>query len=275
MTLLGQADDPGSFRTHTGTCEAPLKSRLRRGTAAYVLTVILASCATPADPPDPSTRDPYPYTTPTPPAEPTPIDGTYVRIVTAEVLGGAGACRRCPPYRLQVGEDILGLEKGVFEVYHRGSGYLSIGHFTSDESTVTFFNDPNCPQDRGTYRVTPAVGGWSFVAVDDPCAYDNVREQFLTSLPWAKIDPPEGIYASADGAVLVLLNGRFSLERDGREISGTAMLADDRVTFEEPPCRQEFEWSDDQVALMLVAAPPVCEADWVTDLVEDRWVGVG
>lgn len=160
--------------------------------ACVCLTVVLASCATQAEPPARSTHDPYPYTTPTPPAEPTLIDGIYTRTVTAEVLGGAGACRRCPPYRLALGEDILGLENGVFEVYHRGNGYLSVGHFTSDASTITFFNDPNCPQDRGTYDVVFADGVWTFEAVADPCAYDNVRTKFLASVPWMRLETPDG-----------------------------------------------------------------------------------
>jgi hypothetical protein len=243
--------------------------------ACIGFTVILASCASEAAPPARSTHDPYPYTTPTPPPEPTPIDGTYARTVTAEVLDGAGACRRCPPYRLAVGEDILGPENGVFEVYHRGSGYLSVGHFISDGSNVTFFSDPNCPQDRGTYSLRSADGRWSFVAVHDPCAYDNVRAQFLTSVPWTKIEPSEGIYTSADGNLLVLLNGRFALERDGQEITGTVIRAGDLITFQGPTCRQEFKWSSDQTMLTLVAVAPVCQADWMTGLVDTVWMGVG
>ncbi len=246
-----------------------------RMTAFVCLTVFLASCATQADPPAASTHDPYPYTTPTPPPEPTPLDGIYTRTVTAEELGGSGECRRCPPYRLAVGEDILGLEKGIFEVYHRGSGYLSVGHFTNEQSTITFFNDPNCPEDRGTYDVALTGGVWSFVAVNDPCAYDNVRERFLTSVSWTKLEPPDGIYTSADGDLLVLLSGELTLKRDGSVITGTATLAGDLITVEGPACRQELEWSADQGTLSLKTIPPICGAAWITTLVEAQWTGVG
>ena len=249
---------------------------MRRMAACICLPLILGSCAGEADSPAPTTRhDPYPYTTPTPPPDTTPLDGSYARTVTAEVVGPAGACRRCPPYRLAVGEDILGLEKGVFEVYHRGSGYLSVGHFTSDGSTVTFFNDPNCPDDRGVYHVTSTNGAWSFEAVDDPCAFDDVRVQFLTSVPWMKIEPPEGVYTSPDGDLLVLLNAGITLEWDDRQITGTATRKGDLITVEGPTCRQELEWSVDQGRMTLATRSPVCGAEWITYLVDTQWTGVG
>lgn len=132
---------------------------MRRMTACICLSVILGSCVGHTNPPAGGStgHDPYPYTTPTPPSESTSIDGIYARIVLVEVVGGAGACRRCPPYRLAAGEDILGLEKGVFEVYQRGTGYLSVGHYTTAGSTVTFFNDPSCPRREaptGSNRLT-------------------------------------------------------------------------------------------------------------------------
>ena len=243
--------------------------------AGICFALLLASCTDEAAPPARATHDPYPYTTPTPPSEPTPLDGIYVRTVTAEVLGGAGACRRCPPYRLAIGEDVLGFENGVFEVYHRGSGYLSVGHFTTDGSSVTLFNDANCPQDRGTYGVTSTDRVLSLAAINDACAYDGVRVQFLTAVPWVKLESPAGIYTTAAEDVLVLLNGEFLLDREGQEITGTATVTSDLITLDGPFCRQGFDWSGDQGALRLTAIAPACQADWVTDLTKAEWTGVG
>lgn len=249
-----------------------------RGMAACIcLSIIIGSCAGRANPPPAGStgHDPYPYTTPTPPPEPTPIDGIYARIVAAEVVGGAGDCRRCPPYRLAVGEDILGFEKGVFEVFQWGTGYLSVGHYTTDGSALTLFNDPNCPQDRGTYRLVATDERWSFSVVEDSCAYDHVRSRFLTSVPWMRIEPPDGMYTSADGDLLQLLDARFVLESGDVEITGTTTRAGTSIIITGPRCTQEFEWSASQKTLTFATRRPVCQAAWVADLVQTQWEGVG
>ena len=250
--------------------------RMRTRGFCLLIAMTLAGCAGEDAPTTPLTgHDPYPYTTPTPPPEPTPLDGVYARSVTAVVVGGAGECRRCPPYRLAVGSDILILDEGVFEVYHMESGYLSVGHFITDGSKITFFNDPNCPHDRGAYLVTSVDGMWSLVAVDDPCAYDSLRERFLIAVPWMRIEPPEGVYTSANGELLAILNGVFTLDWARGEIGGTATYTGEMITVEGPTCRQELEWWVGQGTLQLVTIDPICREDWVSLLVNGQWAGAG
>lgn len=57
---------------------------------------------------------PYPYTTPTPP--PTPVDGTYLRILTLEDVDGLLplGCLRCPPYSPNAGVSTLILHRGNY-----------------------------------------------------------------------------------------------------------------------------------------------------------------
>jgi hypothetical protein len=106
--------------------------------------------------------------------------------VGEDVVGGAGKCRRCPPYRLATGTDVLELDRSVFRVFHRGTGYMAVGHYTVDGDRVTFFNDPNCSSVRGTYAWTLEGGVLSLRVVEDACAFGNVRIRFMTAAPWSR-----------------------------------------------------------------------------------------
>ena len=136
----------------------------------------------------PARPEPYPYTTPTPPAAPTALDGTWVREVAEEEVGGSGKCRRCPPYRLAPGEDTLELHRGVFRVSHEGTGYMAVGHYVVEGDRIVFFNDPNCSAERGTYAWTMEDGALRLEVVEDECAFGDVRVRFLTAVPWARRD---------------------------------------------------------------------------------------
>jgi hypothetical protein len=127
--------------------------------------------------------EPYPYTTPTPPLQATTVDGTWIRNVPQAAVGGAGKCRRCPPYRLAPGEDTLELHRGVFRVAHEGE-YMAVGHYVVEGDRLTFFNDPNCSGERGTYAWTVQDGALHLEVVDDECAFGDVRVRFLTAAPW-------------------------------------------------------------------------------------------
>jgi hypothetical protein len=242
------------------------RSIRRLGGIALALVLLVGACSDDGPEQTLAPHDPYPYTTPTPPEDPTALDGTYGRLVTAEVVGADTPCRRCPPYRLAVGHEILGLERGVFEVYHHGSGYMSVGHYTVDGDTITFFNDPNCPKVRGTYR---AEGNLSFVPVDDPCAFDQVRLRFLSSLPWRPITPPEGIFLEPGGTVLLLLDGVFAFG----ELWGDVTISGERLTIEADGCVQEFAWSVDDGTLDLLRRGNDCP--WASDLSDTDWTPVG
>jgi hypothetical protein len=160
--------------------------------ALAALLLVVPACsegrrAPQADPPKVSTKpNAYPYTTPTPPAEPTTLDGLYVREVPEDVVGGAGKCRRCPPYRLAPGRDVLELDRGVFRVSHQGIGYMAVGHYTVEGGRITFFNDPNCSSERGTYAWRLEDGLLQLEVVEDECAFGDVRVRFMTAAPWTR-----------------------------------------------------------------------------------------
>jgi hypothetical protein len=118
---------------------------------------------------------PYPYTTPTPPPEPTRLDGTYMRILTLEDVHGLlpFRCLRCPPYLPNAGVSTLALHRGNYWLHHQLSGFKALGMFTIEGHRITFFNDPWCPRDRGTYRWNYAgdrltKAGWTRI---QPCIY--------------------------------------------------------------------------------------------------------
>lgn len=220
-------------------------------------------------------HDPYAYTKPTPPYEPTPVDGMFARRVTPKVLGPAGGCRRCPPYRLALGDEILGLCSGTFRVYHAGSGYMSVGHYEYEGDMITLFNDPNCPQDRGTFSVVDD-GAWRVLdPVDDPCAFDRVRERFLSALPWRRIDLPEGIYEASATMTLVLLGEGFSLWEGEAELTGTVSFASQRLTIDVDGCGQTFEWAFNDRTLQLEVQGVTCGDGWVEALDNSDWNQVG
>jgi hypothetical protein len=163
-----------------------------------VLACAVAACSSPAPTlpsatPSPSAdqglSQPYPYSRPTPPPRVTPVDGTYRRAITEREAGPPGPCRRCPPYRLEVGEATLSLEAGVFRLTNdardpKAIDWRSVGHYEVSEGEIVFFNDPNCTRSRGSYRWSQAGAVLSFEVIDDDCAFGGLRWRYLTALPW-------------------------------------------------------------------------------------------
>lgn len=167
--------------------------------AATLILALLTACSAPSpgrpsdQPSSPAARpgDPYPYTTPIPPAVATPLDGTYARHIGPAEAGGAGKCRRCPPYRMEESDQTLSFERGIFRISNeifdpKSIDWKSVGHFMVDGDTVTLFNDPNCPTTRGTYRWRVPGGTLTLEVVDDPCAFGGLRWRYLTRLPWVR-----------------------------------------------------------------------------------------
>jgi hypothetical protein len=168
------------------------------------------SSASPSPTPSPSTRrgtspifntanqfelapedTPYPYTRPIPPRTRTPIDGTYMRILTIEDVGGLlpFRCLRCPPFFLNAGVSTIAFHRGNYWLNHQLSGFKSLGMYTVERDRVTFFNDPWCPQDRGTYRWVVRRGALTFEPVSGTCVYEQARAKDLTKAPWTRIRP--------------------------------------------------------------------------------------
>jgi hypothetical protein len=134
---------------------------------------------------------PYPYTTPTPPDERTPIDGTYLRILTLDDVDGLlpFRCLRCPPFFPNAGVSTIAMSKGNYWINHQLSDFRSLGMYTIDGDRITFFNDPWCPQDHGTYRWAIHKDELTFEPVSGTCGYEQARTKDLTTGQWIHIKP--------------------------------------------------------------------------------------
>ena len=130
-------------------------------------------------------KEPYPYSTPLPPAEPTPIDGTYSREIDNELAGAPGKCKRCPPYRLEPGGETLTFDRGRYFVEHEPPGFRSSGHFwVEDDNRIRLFNDPSCSTFEGVYEWEVADGVLRLHAVEDECPFTQLRQRFLMAKDW-------------------------------------------------------------------------------------------
>jgi hypothetical protein len=140
----------------------------------------------------PPEAEPYDYR-PAPPREPTPVDGSYMRVFTLEEMGGRDLgvpthCLRCVPYSVDAGVQTLLLHEGRFYLEHQINRFRALGHYTVDGWRITFFNDVNCSMVRGTYTWTRRAGQLTFDVIDDPCPYVDERSNDLTLAPWSRID---------------------------------------------------------------------------------------
>lgn len=136
--------------------------------------------------------EPYPFTTPIPPREPTAIDGTYLRIMLLSDVGGPVVglpyrCLRCIPYRVDPGITTLIFYEGRYFLHHRLSGFKALGHYTVDGDRIRLFNDPNCSGTAGIYRWDLDGRNLAFHVVEDPCPFDNERSTDLTVRSWTQI----------------------------------------------------------------------------------------
>lgn len=163
---------------------------MRRG---LVVLLLLSACSGggSGDPrATPTVREipfPYPFVTPTPPEAPTAIDGTYERAVPDAAAGPVGKCRRCPPYRLELGDtNTLRLDAGVFTVAHALTDWKNAGHYVLDGDRIELFNDPNCPKERGVYAFTLEGGTLTLEVVEDRCAFGGLRARYLTATSWPR-----------------------------------------------------------------------------------------
>ena len=136
--------------------------------------------------------EPYPYTTPIPPREPTAIDGTYVRIMSLHdvggpVIGSPYRCLRCIPYRVDPGTTTLIFYEGRYFLHHYLSGFKALGHYTVDGDGIHLFNDPNCSSMAGDYRWRLDGRELTFETVRDPCVFDDERAHDLTLSSWTQV----------------------------------------------------------------------------------------
>ena len=132
-------------------------------------------------------RTPYPHTLPLPPLKATPVDGTYTKVEKKE--GEPVHCLRCPDYAPEGGIWKLNLNKGVFRIFHKVTGWKDIGSFYASGDQWILANDPVCHEIVGIYRWKLEEGKLILRVIDDKCAI-GLRAMNLTSLPWLSCQPP-------------------------------------------------------------------------------------
>lgn len=131
--------------------------------------------------------DPYPYLLPLPNSVVTPVDGVYAKSGTR--VGTPVPCRRCPDYLPYEGDWILWLERGVFRVHFRVTGWRSVGSFTLEGNQIKFFNDPNCTTEIGIYRWEKVDTVFKLTTIDDACMF-GIRAANFSETAWASCLPP-------------------------------------------------------------------------------------
>ena len=173
------------------------------GTAAFTVAALLLAGCSGAEPDEESAQparapsepcyelgwkecpdEPYPFSTPVPPAEQTAIDGTYTRRVTEDITGAPGKCTRCPPYRLEPGPERLTFDRGRFFVSDDPPGYSSSGHFWVEGDRLRLFNDANCVTFEGIYEWSVSDGALRLEVVEDECPFTKLRQRYLMALDW-------------------------------------------------------------------------------------------
>ena len=131
-------------------------------------------------------RKPYPYTIPLV-AKPTALDGTYVKKTQKE--GPIVPCRRCPDWMSYPGIWRLNLNQGVYRIYHRATGWKSIGTCIVADNRIILANDPSCIKGIGVYTWKLEAGKLIFKVIDDECAI-RLRALNLMEVPWILSQPP-------------------------------------------------------------------------------------
>jgi hypothetical protein len=172
-------------------------------TSLLFVSVLLGACASPTPPPTATTAAPaateaegwagfqthlpFPFGAPLPPAEASPLDGTYVKFDPDP--NTPVPCMRCPDYIRNGGVWLLRFHEGVFRIYHPITQWKSLGSFTVSGDTLQLFNDPNCAELTGQYTWALEDGVLTLTEVDDACAI-RLRAKNLTFQPWESCQPP-------------------------------------------------------------------------------------
>jgi len=225
-----------------GNPEGPRNQALRQYCGCCPLRPPVSACTGDAGPPaatatpgvavTPPPRDgrsdlpnrmPYPYTIPLPPARPSVLDGAYCKIDPKQAT--PVPCKGCPDYAPEGGLWILGLDRGVFRVWHEFTGWRSLGSFVLSEGRrssapsdrLVFFNDPVCPETLGIHRWTLHDETLTIKVVDDACAIE-LRAMNLAKQPWRLCQPPSP--GSSNSAQQTLAEGLGSGDRPARMRGG-------------------------------------------------------
>ena len=131
-------------------------------------------------------RKAYPHTIPLL-SKPTILDGIYVKKSKKE--GEIIPCRRCPDWLSYPGIWKLNLDKGTYRIYHKSTGWKSIGTYVLADNRILFANDPCCIKTVGVYEWKFENNKLIFKVIDDGCAI-KLRAKNLMEVPWNSCQPP-------------------------------------------------------------------------------------
>ena len=140
-------------------------------------------------------KKPYPYTTPLPERTPTVLDSVYTKV--GPKAGTPVPCRRCPDYLTEGGLWKLSLNKGVYHIFHEGTGWGSLGSCSISGNRLYVFNDPTCLEEIGIYRWKIARGGMKLELVEDGCQVGR-RGWNFAEMVWQSCQPSSIEAAEAD-----------------------------------------------------------------------------
>ena len=187
--------------------ETKRKMKISSVTITIVALLILLSTSRPLSAADATTasttdiwhellqRTPYPYTLPLPPAEATPLDGTYTKFEMKETP--PVPCRRCPDYAPEGGIWKVNFSKGVFRIFHTVTEWKDMGSYILSGDQLTLANDPVCHEVIGVYRWKLEEGKLVLTVIEDKCAI-GLRAMNLTKLHWLSCQPPNREAAITD-----------------------------------------------------------------------------
>ena len=133
---------------------------------------------------------PFPYTTPLPPLQSKPFDGTYAKIDSSPPQ--YWKCLRCADYRPVGGIWRLKFDRGVMRIYYEVTGWFSIASYTVSDNRLQLFNDPFCPEVVGQYGWELKDGNLILTEIEDSCAF-GLRGQNLSNQPWPVCSQTEGV----------------------------------------------------------------------------------
>lgn len=138
---------------------------------------------------------PFPYSTPLPPSDPSPIDGLYGMLDPGEPQWWR--CARCPDFRPAGGVWRLQFDSGIMRLFYEVTGFATASSFAVDGDRLVLFNDPHCLYDVGEYTWQLQSGSLILTEVHDDCAI-HLRAVNLTRPGWLSCPPPDAAGAAAD-----------------------------------------------------------------------------
>lgn len=119
--------------------------------------------------------------TPLAPAEASPIDGLYGRLVDAPPQWWR--CLRCADYRLAGGLWRLQFDKGVMRIYYTLNAWRAIASFRVEGDRLFVFNDSTCIQ-PGEYTWAVSNGSLHLTPVGKDDCYFGLRSENLSTGDW-------------------------------------------------------------------------------------------